>query len=168
MEPPTKQLAKATFGAGCFWDSEAVFRQIGGVVSTSVGYMGGTMREPTYEDVSTSTTGHVEVVEVTFDPSKVSYEELLTVFWESHDPTVVYPEGPDAGSQYRSIIFYHTPEQETLARTSKELMEQSGRFNDPIATEIVPASEFYRADDHHQQFYEKCGRGYRTTPHYYE
>jgi len=165
---PTSQLEKATFGTGCFWDSEAVFRRIDGVVSTTVGFMGGTMRDPTYEDICRGSTGHAEVVEVTFDPSKVSYEELLNVFWESHDSTVVHPEGPNGHSQYRSVIFYYTSKQEALARASMERLERSGRFNNPIATEIVPASAFYRADDHHQQFYEKCGQSYCALHHHDE
>ena len=144
---------KATFGAGCFWGVEAAFRQVEGVVSTSVGYSGGTTENPTYGDVCSGTTGHAEVVEVEYDPSKVSYEELLEVFWENHDPTTLNRQGPDVGAQYRSAIFFHTPEQEAAARASKEKVQ--GKFKNPIVTEITPASEFYRAEEYHQRYFEK-------------
>src|SRR5215217_7741214 len=144
---------KATFGAGCFWEVEAAFRKIEGVVSTSVGYSGGTSENPTYKDVCTGQTGHAEVVEVEYDPSRVSYEELLEVFWENHDPTSLNRQGPDVGTQYRSAIFFHTPEQEAAARASKERAQ--GRFKKPIVTEIKPASEFYRAEEYHQRYFEK-------------
>lgn len=150
-------MEKATFGAGCFWGVEAVFRRIPGVVSTSVGYMGGTLRNPTYQDVCTDTTGHAEVVEVVYDPAKVTYEELLKVFWENHDPTTPNRQGPDVGTQYRSVIFFHTPEQETAARASRERLERAGVFKRPIVTEIAPASEFWRAEEYHQQYLEKRG-----------
>jgi peptide-methionine (S)-S-oxide reductase len=144
---------KATFGAGCFWGVEAAFRKIEGVVSTSVGYSGGTSENPTYKDVCTGKTGHAEVVEVEYDPSRVSYEELLQVFWENHDPTSLNRQGPDVGTQYRSAIFFYTPEQEAAARASKERAQ--GRFKKPIVAEIKPASEFYRAEEYHQRYFEK-------------
>ncbi|TMC91676.1 MAG: peptide-methionine (S)-S-oxide reductase MsrA [Chloroflexi bacterium] len=151
-------MQKATFGAGCFWGVEAEFRQLPkGVVSTAVGYEGGTMKNPTYRDVCTDRTGHAEVVEVEYDPEKVSYEDLLKVFWANHDPTTLNRQGPDVGTQYRSAIFYHTPEQQAVALASKEKLEKSGRYRRPIVTEIVPASSFYRAEDYHQQYLEKRG-----------
>ena len=151
-------LQKATFGAGCFWGVEAEFRQLPkGVVSTAVGYEGGTMKNPTYRDVCTDRTGHAEVVEVEYDPEKVSYEDLLKVFWANHDPTTLNRQGPDVGTQYRSVIFYHTPEQQAAALASKEKLEKSGRYRRPVATEIVPATSFYRAEDYHQQYLEKRG-----------
>jgi len=151
-------LQKATFGAGCFWGVEAEFRQLPkGVVSTAVGYEGGTMKNPTYRDVCTDRTGHAEVVEVEYDPEKVSYEDLLKVFWANHDPTTLNRQGPDVGTQYRSVIFYHTPEQQAAALASKEKLEKSGRYRRPVVTEIVPASSFYRAEDYHQQYLEKRG-----------
>jgi peptide-methionine (S)-S-oxide reductase len=150
-------MEKATFGAGCFWGVEAAFRQIKGVKSTAVGYMGGKLKDPTYQDVCTDRTGHAEVVQVEFDPSEVSYEEMLRVFWDNHDPTTLNRQGPDTGTQYRSAIFYHTPEQEAAAKASKEALEKSGRFKRPIVTEIVPAPEFWRAEEYHQQYLEKRG-----------
>ena len=150
-------MEKAVFGAGCFWGVEAAFREIKGVKSTEVGYAGGSLANPTYQDVCTDRTGHAEVVQVEYDPARVSYEELLNVFWENHDPTTPNRQGPDIGTQYRSVIFYHTPEQEAAARASKEKLQSSGRYKRPIVTEIVPASEFYRAEDYHQQYLEKRG-----------
>jgi len=150
-------MEKATFGAGCFWGVEAAFRSIKGVLDTAVGYEGGTLENPTYKDVCTNTTGHAEVVEVTYDPEQVSYEELLNVFWENHNPTTRNRQGPDVGTQYRSAIFFHSPEQETIARASKERLDRSGRFPAPIVTEITPASTFYRAEEYHQQYLEKRG-----------
>jgi peptide-methionine (S)-S-oxide reductase len=150
-------MEKATFGAGCFWGVEAAFRQIKGVKSTAVGYLGGTMDSPTYKDVCTGRTGHAEVVEVEFDPAAVSYDDLLNVFWQNHDPTTLNRQGPDVGTQYRSAIFFHTPEQEAAARTSKERLQSSGKFSRPIVTEITPASAFYLAEDYHQQYLEKRG-----------
>jgi peptide-methionine (S)-S-oxide reductase len=150
-------MEKATFGAGCFWGVEAAFRQIKGVKSTAVGYMGGKLKDPTYQDVCTDRTGHAEVVQVEFDPSEVSYEELLRVFWDNHDPTTLNRQGPDTGTQYRSAIFYHTPEQEAAAKASKEVLQKSGRFKRPIVTDIVPAPEFWRAEEYHQQYLEKRG-----------
>jgi peptide-methionine (S)-S-oxide reductase len=149
--------SKATFGAGCFWGVEATFRELEGVVDAAVGYEGGQMLNPTYKDVCTDRTGHAEVVEVEYDPSKLKYEQLLDVFWNAHDPTQVNRQGPDFGTQYRTVIFYHTPEQEQEARASKEALEKSGRFKRPVATQIVPAETFYRAEDYHQQYLAKRG-----------
>lgn len=148
---------KATFGAGCFWGVEAAFRQVPGVVSTAVGYAGGNFANPTYKDVCSDKTGHAEVVEVEYEPSQVGYEDLLAVFWENHDPTTLNRQGPDVGTQYRSAIFFHTPEQEAAARASKERLDHSGRFRRPIVTEIEPAQTFWRAEDYHQQYLEKRG-----------
>ena len=148
---------KATFGAGCFWGVEAAFNKVHGVVSTAVGYAGGTKADPTYKDVCTGTTGHAEVVRVDYDPSLVTYEELLEVFWSTHDPTQVDRQGPDIGSQYRSVIFFHSDEQEASARESLERHEQSGGLSGSIATEILPAPEFYKAEDYHQKYFEKSG-----------
>ncbi len=148
---------KATFGAGCFWGVEAAFRRVHGVLSTAVGYMGGTLKNPTYKDVCTDKTGHAEVVQVDYDPSKVSYDDLLKLFWEIHDPTTLNRQGPDVGTQYRSVIFFHTPEQEAAARAYKEKLQPSGVHNRPIVTEIAPASEFYRAEEYHQQYFDKRG-----------
>ena len=150
-------MAKATFAAGCFWGVEATFRQIPGVISTRVGYIGGRTDNPTYKEVCTDRTGHAEAVEVEYDPAKVSYDALLKVFWENHDPTQLNRQGPDWGSQYRSAIFFHAPEQEAAAKTSKEKLEKSGRHRKPIVTQIVPATTFYQAEDYHQQYLEKRG-----------
>jgi peptide-methionine (S)-S-oxide reductase len=150
-------MDKATFGAGCFWGVEAAFRQIKGVTSTAVGYMGGALRDPTYEDVCTDRTGHAEVVQVEFDPAQVSYDDLLRVFWENHDPTTLNRQGPDVGKQYRSVIFFHTPEQEAAAKASRDALAKSGRFKRPIVTEITPAPDFWRAEEYHQQYLEKRG-----------
>ncbi len=147
---------KATFGAGCFWCIENDFRK-NGVKSTTVGYMGGKLPNPTYEDVCTDLTGHAEVIQIDYDPSKISYEELLNIFWTHHDPTTLNRQGPDIGTQYRSAIFYHSQEQEMAAKKSKEMLDKSGRFSKKIVTEIVPATEFYKAEEYHQQYYEKCG-----------
>jgi len=153
----TGRMEKATFGAGCFWGVEAAFRQVKGVTSTAVGYMGGTLKDPTYQDVCTDETGHAEVVQVEFDPSQVSYDDLLQVFWANHDPTTMNRQGPDVGTQYRSAIFYHTPEQKTAAEASKGALASSGKFRRPIVTEIVPATDFWRAEEYHQQYLEKRG-----------
>lgn len=148
---------KATFGAGCFWGVEAAFRQLPGVVDTAVGYLGGSMVNPSYRDVCTGRTGHAEVVEVTYDPQRVSYEQLLNVFWEMHDPTTRNRQGPDVGTQYRSAVFYHSSQQEALANDSKAKLQEAQRFARPIVTEIAPASTFYPAEDYHQRYLEKQG-----------
>ena len=148
-------LEKATFGAGCFWGVEATFREIPGVVDAAAGYEGGTMDNPTYQDVCTDETGHAEVVEVTFDPAKVSYETLVEHFWKLHNPTTRNRQGPDVGTQYRSVIFTHSPEQERIAAASKA--KAQANFKSPIVTEIVPAKTFYRAEEYHQQYLAKRG-----------
>lgn len=148
---------KATFGAGCFWGVEAEFRQIPGVVATAVGFEGGTLQNPSYRAVCSHTTGHAEVVEVEYDPARVSYDDLLAVFWQAHDPTQLNRQGPDIGDQYRSVIFYTTPEQQAAALASKERLERSGTYRRPIVTQIVPATTFYRAEEYHQQYLEKRG-----------
>jgi peptide-methionine (S)-S-oxide reductase len=150
-------VEKATFAAGCFWGVEAAFRQIKGVVSTQVGYTGGHTDKPSYEDVCTDRTGHAEAVEVTYDPSRVTYEQLLNVFWENHDPTTPNRQGPDVGEQYRSAIFVHSPAQEAAAKASKAHLEAEHRFRRPIVTQIVPARAFHRAEEYHQQYLEKRG-----------
>ena len=150
-------MAKGTFAAGCFWGVEAAFRKVAGVTSTAVGYTGGTAKSPNYKEVCTGRTGHAEAVEVEFDPEQVSYLELLAVFWKSHDPTTVNRQGPDVGTQYRSAIFYHDAQQEEEARASKSVLEKDYVFKKPIVTEIVPAGEFYRAEEYHQQYFEKTG-----------
>jgi len=149
--------SKATFGAGCFWGVEAAFRQLPGVLSTSVGYLGGTMTNPTYRDVCSGRTGHAEVVQVTYDPESITYDDLLTVFWDNHNPTTMNRQGPDIGTQYRSAIFYHDDEQKATAISSKDERDRSGRFGNPIVTEITAATEYYEAEDYHQQYLEKRG-----------
>src|SRR5258707_4609264 len=146
-----------TFGAGCFWGVEAEFKRVPGVIDTAVGYSGGETPNPTYKDVCTDETGHAEVVQVAFDPAKVSYEKLLEVFWKVHDPTQVNRQGPDFGTQYRTAIFTHSPEQEVAAKKSRADLEASKKFQRPIATEITPAGKFYRAEDYHQRYLEKRG-----------
>ncbi len=158
----SSNLEKAAFAAGCFWHVEEAFRRVPGVVSTAVGYEGGDMENPTYRDVCTGKTGHAETVEVAYDPSKVSYEKLLDVFWSVHDPTTANRQGPDVGSQYRSVIFYHDRQQEEAARRSKEQLDRSGRLKRPAVTQIVPASKFWKAEEYHQQYMaknklESCG-----------
>jgi len=148
---------KATFGAGCFWGVEDVFRGVKGVVSAAAGYLGGAMKNPTYSDVSSGKTGHAEVVEIIYDPSQVSYDELLNVFWESHDPTQFNRQGPDVGNQYRSAVFFHNKQQEQTAKASKEKLDKSGKYKKPLVTEITPASQFYRAEEYHQRYLEKHG-----------
>jgi peptide-methionine (S)-S-oxide reductase len=150
-------MEKATFGAGCFWGVESAFRQVAGVTDAAVGFMGGTTANPSYRDVCTGRTGHAEVTQVTFDPARVSYERLLDVFWEIHDPTTLNRQGPDHGTQYRSVIFYHTPEQEAAARASLQKLEAAKKFSRPIVTQIVPAADFYRAEEYHQRYFEKNG-----------
>ena len=145
----------ATFGAGCFWGVEATFRQTSGVTATAVGYCGGDMKSPTYKDVCTDQTGHAEVVQVKFDPAKVSYDKLLDVFFANHDPTTMNRQGPDIGTQYRSVIFYHSPEQQKAAEDAKARHQKDSR--NPIVTEIIESRPFYRAEEYHQQFLEKRG-----------
>jgi len=148
---------KATFGAGCFWGVEVAFRQVPGVLNAEAGYEGGSLTNPSYEDVCTGRTGHAEVVEVTFDPAGVSYEQLVDVFFTHHDPTTLNRQGPDRGSQYRSAIFYHDKEQRGVAEAAKERWNRSGRWRSPIVTEVTPASTFYRAEEYHQRYLEKHG-----------
>ncbi len=155
-------MEKATFAAGCFWGVEAEFRQVEGVLSTAVGYMGGSARNPSYRDVGSGKTGHAEVVQVEYDPSAVTYAPLLSVFWENPNPTTRNRQGPDIGDQYRSSIFFHTPEQEDAAFTSKDDLQRSGKYRTSIVTEIVPASEFYLAEEYHQQYLEKQGLAHCT------
>ena len=153
-------MEQATFAAGCFWGVEAAFRQISGVHETSVGYIGGTTVNPTYAEVCTGTTGHAEAVQITFDPAEVSYTQLLEIFWQCHNPTQHNRQGPDVGTQYRSAIFFHSPQQAAAANASKIQQEKSGRYDKPIATEIVAATTYYRAEEYHQQYLEKRGQGH--------
>jgi peptide-methionine (S)-S-oxide reductase len=150
-------METATFGAGCFWGVESVFEQVDGVVATKVGYTGGFTDAPSYEDVCSHRTGHAEAVEVTFDPARVSYDKLLDIFWMNHDPTQVNRQGPDIGDSYRTVIFYHSPEQEAAALASKKRLEESGRYKRPIATEIVPAGKFWDAEEYHQKYFSRRG-----------
>jgi peptide-methionine (S)-S-oxide reductase len=146
---------KATLGAGCFWGVEATYRRLAGVKATAVGYMGGKLKNPTYKEVCTDSTGHAEVLEVTFDPEVISYHDILEVFWDNHNPTTLNRQGPDVGTQYRSAIFYHSPEQKAEAEKSRDAAQ--ARFPRPIVTEITPATEFWRAEEYHQQYLEKRG-----------
>ena len=157
-----KKLQTATFAAGCFWQVEEEFRSVKGVTETHVGYTGGVKDNPSYEEVCTDKTGHAEAVQVTYDPGVVSYEELLKIFWQKHDPTTLNRQGPDIGSQYRSAIFYHTPEQKAAAEQSKKRAEESRGFKEPIVTQIVPAPVFHRAEEYHQKYLAK--RGLSTCP----
>ncbi len=150
-------MAKATFAAGCFWGVEEAFRHIKGVTSTTVGYTGGTTKDPTYKQVCTGSTGHAEAVEVEFDPAQVSYRELLAAFFQNHNPTTLNSQGPDFGTQYRSAIFYHDAEQEAAARESIAALEKSGIFKRPIVTQVLPAGPFYPAEEYHQQYLAKRG-----------
>jgi len=152
-------MAKATFAAGCFWGVEETFRKLPGVTGTAVGYMGGKLANPTYEDVCTDATGHAEVVEVEYDPAKISYEQLLDTFWKNHDPTQRNRQGPDVGTQYRSAVFYHTPDQKTAAEAAKAALEASGRLRRPVVTEITPAGPFWPAEEYHQKYLQKRGMG---------
>jgi peptide-methionine (S)-S-oxide reductase len=151
-------METATFGAGCFWGVEAAFRSINGVVSTSVGYMGGHFENPSYLDVLSRITGHAEVCQVKYDPSVVGYEALLDVFWSIHDPTSLNRQGADRGEQYRSVIFCHTQQQEQICRQSKEKLERSGKYDKAIVTQIQRASTYWLAEDYHQQYFQKKGR----------
>ena len=148
---------KATFGAGCFWHVEDLLSKTKGVKSTKVGYTGGQLSNPTYEEVCTDKTGHAEAVEVEYDPDEISYEELLDVFWKNHNPTTLNRQGPDVGIQYRSAIFYHNDEQKKIAEKSKQTLDKSGQFENPVVTEIVPAPSFYKAEEYHQKYFKKCG-----------
>ena len=150
-------MAKATFGAGCFWGVEARFQQVPGVTATAVGYEGGMLRSPTYKDVCTDATGHAEVVEIDYDPAKVSYEQLLDLFFELHDPTQLNRQGPDWGKQYRSVVFYHSPEQEAAAKQTIARLTGEKRFSKAIVTQVVPAETFWRAEEYHQKYLEKRG-----------
>ena len=150
----------ATFGAGCFWGVEASFRRVDGVIGTAVGYSGGTTENPTYEDVCSNQTGHAEVVRVEYDPHRVTYDSLLDVFWDSHDPTQRNRQGPDVGTQYRSVIFYHTPQQQAAADASRDRQQASGRYRRPIVTQIEPAPTFWRAEEYHQQYLAKRGQSH--------
>jgi len=150
-------IQKASFGMGCFWGAEEAFSKVDGVVSTAVGYMGGNLENPTYEQVCTGKTGHAETVQLEYDTEKISYEEVLEVFWDYIDPTSINRQGPDYGTQYSLVIFYHSEEQKMLALKSKEELEKSGKYKKPIVTQIVPASTFYRAEEYHQRYFEKHG-----------
>ncbi len=154
----TASSSLATFGAGCFWGVEELFRTQKGVVRTAVGYMGGGTERPTYEQVCMDRTGHAEVVQVEYDPALISYEVLLKLFWENHNPTTMNRQGPDFGTQYRSVIFFHTPEQEATAHASKDALAKSGKFKSPVVTAIVPATTFWKAEEYHQQYLMKKGQ----------
>lgn len=155
-------IEKATFGMGCFWHSEEIFRMTPGVTDTAVGYMGGDKEDPTYKEVCSGKTGHAEVVEVRYDSERITYQELLEIFWKNIDPTVMNMQGPDVGTQYRTVIFFHTEEQGALAMRSKEELEKSIRYRQPIVTQIVPAATFWRAEEYHQRYFEKAGRSCRV------
>lgn len=160
VEQPAEPVKyeKATFAAGCFWGVEASFRTVEGVVATQVGYIGGQQADPTYRQVCTDKTGHAEAVEVTYDPKKASFEDLLDLFWKIHDPTTLNRQGPDVGTQYRSAVFYHTPQQKALAQESMQKLEKARAFKSPITTKIVPAPQFYKAEEYHQRYLEKQGK----------
>ena len=152
-------MEKATFAAGCFWGVEEAFYDEPGVVATRVGYTGGTLENPTYQQVCSGTSGHAEAVEVSFDPARISYDRLLKIFWQSHDPTQLNRQGPDVGSQYRSAIFYHSEEQRLQAESSREAVDHSGRYQRSVVTEVVPAGTFWQAEEYHQQYHRKNGGG---------
>jgi peptide-methionine (S)-S-oxide reductase len=158
LDHPNMATEKATFGAGCFWGVEETFRNLKGVTSTAVGYAGGTTDSPTYEDVCTDETGHAEAVQVEFDPTQIGYNQLLDVFWSSHNPTTLNRQGPDVGTQYRSVIFYHSPQQRAAAEESKANLQKSGKFSRPIVTQIEPAPTFWRAEEYHQRYLAKRGQ----------
>ena len=151
-------MAKATFAAGCFWGVEEAFSEVGGVTKTTVGYTGGTVKNPSYEQVCTDTTGHAEAIEIEYDPAKVSYEKLLDTLWAVHDPTQLNRQGPDFGTQYRSAIFVHDAEQERAARAAIEALHKSGKFRRPVVTEVAPAQTFWPAEDYHQRYFAKRGK----------
>ena len=150
-------MEKATFGAGCFWHVEEAFRHVPGVVETAVGFMGGHTKDPTYKEVCSHTTGHAEVVQLAYDPERVTYEKLLEVFFDLHNPTTLNRQGPDVGDQYRSVVFYHTEGQRSAALSVMDKLEKSGRFRRPLVTKVQPADEFYRAEEYHQRYLEKRG-----------
>lgn len=152
-------MEKATFAAGCFWGVEESFYDLPGVIATRVGYTGGSVEQPSYQQVCSDSTGHAEAVEVTFDPATISYEQLLKVFWQAHDPTQLNRQGPDVGSQYRSAIFYHSDEQRRLAEESRAALDASGRYRRSLVTEILPASTFWEAEEYHQKYHLKNGGG---------
>jgi peptide-methionine (S)-S-oxide reductase len=156
-EPIIKDAQLATFGSGCFWCSEAIFLNVKGVLKVESGYSGGKVKNPTYEQVCTGTTGHAEVVQLTYDPSIISYDELLEIFWKTHDPTTLNRQGADVGTQYRSVIFYHNPEQKELAEHYKHKLNEEGAYNNPVVTEIAPFESFYVAEDYHQNYYNLNG-----------
>lgn len=169
MEQDSGKLGKATFAAGCFWDVEAAFRVVGGVLETVTGYTGGSVPEPTYEQVSSGTTGHVEAVGIVFDPAIVSYEKLLDLFWQIHDPAQAGGQGDYAGPQYRSMIFCHDEGQRKMAETSRDRLAASAQHRArPILTEILPAVTFWPAEECHQRFYEKCAQGHGTSRQIWE
>jgi peptide-methionine (S)-S-oxide reductase len=151
-------MEKATFGAGCFWGVEAAFQNIKGIKSTTVGYMGGNLKNPTYRDVCTNKTGHAEVVQILYDQTKISYEHLLNIFWNIHDPTQLNRQGVDIGTQYRSVIFYHSENQKQIAEKSRNKQQKTGKYKNPITTEITPNKEFYPAEEYHQKYLEKKGK----------
>lgn len=153
------KMETAIFAAGCFWGVEADFQKLKGVISTEVGYTGGHTQDPSYQQVCTDTTGHAEAIRITYDPAVITYDDLLKVFWENHNPTTPDRQGPDVGSQYRSAIFYTTPEQQKQALASREKLDKSHKYSKPIVTEVTPAGEFYRAEEYHQQYYQKKGGG---------
>lgn len=157
MSTNQENLETATFGSGCFWCTEAVFQQVDGVEKVVSGYMGGKVKNPTYREVCSGLTGHAEVIQVQYNPSKVTYDELLEIFWGTHDPTTLNRQGADVGTQYRSVVFYHTDNQKQLAETYKKKLDESGAFNNPIVTEISPAVVFYPAEDYHQNYYNLNG-----------
>jgi peptide-methionine (S)-S-oxide reductase len=157
-------MAQATFGAGCFWGVEVAFRQVPGVIDAAAGYAGGTVADPSYQQVCTGHTGHAEVVQVEYDPARVSYEQLLDVFFANHDPTQLNRQGPDVGTQYRSVIFYHDEAQAQAARAAKEALQASGRYHRPVVTEILPFSNFFRAEEYHQRYLEKRGLASCAVP----
>lgn len=157
VDAQSKKLQKATFGMGCFWCTEALFQRLNGVVTVKSGYEGGDIPNPTYEEVCTGTTNHAEVIEITYDPAKISYDELLEVFWKSHDPTTLNRQGADVGTQYRSVIFYHTEEQKAIAAKYKAELNKTNAFNKPVVTSIVKAEPFYVAENYHQDYFIKNG-----------
>lgn len=148
-------MITATFGAGCFWGVESTFQKVNGVIKTTVGYMGGTLENPSYEDVCSGDTGHTEVVQIEFDPNMIAYKKLLDIFWNIHDPTQLNRQGPDIGTQYKSIIFYHDDEQKRIAEESKNEQNKSGKYKKPIVTEIRRAEKFYKAEEYHQKYFDK-------------